>query len=157
MIAPHLGNEFVAGGRSGAQKNFSMALGAVASSGLPRSTIDIDVVHPNYTQRLNFRAVVLLPNRRESECLQGRWYHGTRRLGGPAVRITIVTSRELSHNTARAKEATQAGPVFITDRGRPTHVLLSIEQYRVLSAPAMSLAQAVAMPESEETDLAARV
>ena len=44
--------------------------------------------------------------------------------------ITTVSSREFNQDASRAKKATKDGPVFITDRGRPAHVLLSIEEYR---------------------------
>ena len=43
--------------------------------------------------------------------------------------ITTLTSREFNQDTSRAKKAAARGPVFITDRGRPAHVLLSIEAY----------------------------
>ena len=43
------------------------------------------------------------------------------------MNITSVTSRELNQDVARAKRAAKSGPVFITDRGKPAHVLLSIE------------------------------
>ena len=43
------------------------------------------------------------------------------------MNITSVTSRELNQDVARAKTAAKSGPVFITDRGKPAHVLLSIE------------------------------
>ena len=46
---------------------------------------------------------------------------------------TIVTSLELSLDIARAKKAAKSGPVVITDRGKPAHVLLSIEYYRRLT------------------------
>ena len=39
--------------------------------------------------------------------------------------ITTLSSRELNQDVTRAKKATKAGPVFITDRGKPAHVLLS--------------------------------
>jgi antitoxin (DNA-binding transcriptional repressor) of toxin-antitoxin stability system len=42
---------------------------------------------------------------------------------------TNMSSREFNQDTSRAKKAAQAGPVFITDRGRPGHVLLTIEEY----------------------------
>ena len=41
-----------------------------------------------------------------------------------------VSSREFNQNTSRAKRAAKKGPVFITDRGRPAHVFLTIEEYR---------------------------
>ena len=43
--------------------------------------------------------------------------------------ITTLTGREFNQDTARAKRAARAGPVIITDRGRPAHVLLTIEEY----------------------------
>jgi len=43
---------------------------------------------------------------------------------------TTLTSREFNQDTSRAKKAARRGPVFITDRGRPAHLLLSIEEYR---------------------------
>ena len=36
--------------------------------------------------------------------------------------------------------------MFITDRGRPAHVLLSIEQYQSLVSPAASIVDLLAMP-----------
>ena len=46
---------------------------------------------------------------------------------------TTLTSREFNQDTGRAKTAAKDGPVIITDRGRPAHVLLSIEEYRRLT------------------------
>lgn len=48
------------------------------------------------------------------------------------MKITKLSSREFARAIGRAKKATSAGPVFITDRGKPTHVLLSIDTYRRL-------------------------
>ena len=42
--------------------------------------------------------------------------------------ITTLTSREFNQDTARAKKAAEKGPVFITDHGQPTHVLLGIDE-----------------------------
>lgn len=58
--------------------------------------------------------------------------------------ITTMTSREFNQDTGGAKKAAQRGPVFITDRGRPAHVLLTIEDYRRLAGGNMSLAEALA-------------
>ena len=46
--------------------------------------------------------------------------------------------------TVTAKKAAKRGPVVITDRGRPAHVLLSIEQYQRLAGGGLSLLHAVA-------------
>ena len=40
-----------------------------------------------------------------------------------------MTSRQFSHDTSAAKRAAQAAPVFVTTRGRVTHVMLSVDQY----------------------------
>ena len=47
--------------------------------------------------------------------------------------ITTLSSRDFNQDTGRAKKASARGPVFITDRGKPAHVLLSFEDYRRLS------------------------
>jgi prevent-host-death family protein len=60
--------------------------------------------------------------------------------------VTTLTSREFNQDTSRAKKAAARGPVFITDRGRPAHVLLTIEEYYRLTGGPMSLAQALAQP-----------
>ncbi len=59
--------------------------------------------------------------------------------------ITTVTSRGLNQDVARAKKAAKIGPVFITDRGKPAHVLLSIEDYRRLVGQGRSLTEALSM------------
>ncbi|MDV3258278.1 MAG: type II toxin-antitoxin system Phd/YefM family antitoxin [Sphingomonas sp.] len=46
--------------------------------------------------------------------------------------ITTLSSRDFNSDVARAKKATARGPVFITDRGKPAHVLLSIGAYKRL-------------------------
>ena len=50
--------------------------------------------------------------------------------------ITTLSSRELNQDVSRAKKAAKNGPVFITDRGKPAHVLLSIEEYQRLDKTA---------------------
>ena len=48
--------------------------------------------------------------------------------------ITTLSSRELNQDVTRAKKATKRGPVFITDRGKPAHVLLSFADYQRLTS-----------------------
>jgi prevent-host-death family protein len=48
---------------------------------------------------------------------------------------TRMTSREFNQDTSRAKKAAEKGPVYITDRGRPAHVLLTYEAYEALLGP----------------------
>jgi prevent-host-death family protein len=60
--------------------------------------------------------------------------------------ITTLSSREFNQDASRAKKAAREGPVFITDRGRPAHVLLTIEDYERLTESSLSLARALAQP-----------
>jgi PHD/YefM family antitoxin component YafN of YafNO toxin-antitoxin module len=41
------------------------------------------------------------------------------------MNITTISSREFNQDVSRAKRIAFKGPVFITDRGRPAHVLLT--------------------------------
>ncbi|NPU67767.1 type II toxin-antitoxin system Phd/YefM family antitoxin [Bradyrhizobium sp. 83012] len=63
--------------------------------------------------------------------------------------MTTLTSREFNQDTGRAKKEAAKGPVFITDRGRPAHVLLTIEDYMRLAGGSLSLADALAQPEAD--------
>ncbi len=45
---------------------------------------------------------------------------------------TSMTSRAFNQDTSRAKKMAERGPVYITDRGRPAHVLLSFDAYERL-------------------------
>lgn len=67
--------------------------------------------------------------------------------------ITTLSSREFNQDLSRAKKAALDGPVFITDRGRPAHVLLSIEQYQQLSGGKKKIADLLAMPGAEDIEL----
>ena len=64
--------------------------------------------------------------------------------------ITTFSSRAFNQDSSRAKQAALNGPVFITDRGKPAHVLLSIEDYRRLAGGDMMLLDAVAQPSVED-------
>ena len=61
-----------------------------------------------------------------------------------------MTSREFNQDASKAKRAASDGPVFITDRGRPAHVLLTIEQYRRLVSKEGSIAELLSMPPGAE-------
>ena len=60
--------------------------------------------------------------------------------------ITTLSSREFNQDTSRAKKAAADGPVFITDRGKPAHVLLSIEAYQAITAKHRNIVDALSMP-----------
>ncbi|MGA3264303.1 MAG: type II toxin-antitoxin system Phd/YefM family antitoxin [Terracidiphilus sp.] len=66
--------------------------------------------------------------------------------------ITTLSSREFNQDASRAKKAAKKGPVFITDRGRPAHVLLSIEEYQKIKGKGKSILDLLAMPEAAEIE-----
>lgn len=68
------------------------------------------------------------------------------------MHVTTKTSREFNQDTSGAKKAAQDGPVFITDRGRPAHVLLTIEDYQKLSGTEPSIGDLLAMPGGEDIE-----
>lgn len=67
---------------------------------------------------------------------------------------TTLTSRQFNQDTSGAKRAARDGPVFITDRGEPAHVLLSIKDYRRLTGADLSLAEALAQTGADDVDFA---
>ena len=67
--------------------------------------------------------------------------------------MPTLTSREFNQETSKAKKCADQGPVFITDRGRPSYVLLSIDEYRRLTGTGASVADLLAMPGAEDIEL----
>lgn len=59
--------------------------------------------------------------------------------------ITTLPSRKFQQNASEAQKAAQDGPVVITYRGRPAHVLMSYEDYRRLTGP-RNIVDALSMP-----------
>lgn len=60
--------------------------------------------------------------------------------------ITTLSSRIFNQDIGSAKKAAKSGPVFITDRGKPAHVLLSIDDYQRLTGKHRSIVEALSMP-----------
>lgn len=69
--------------------------------------------------------------------------------------ITTLSSREFNQDTSGAKKAAKRGPVFITDRGRPAHVLLTIEEYQKIVDKHESIVDLLAMPNADEIEFEA--
>jgi prevent-host-death family protein len=67
--------------------------------------------------------------------------------------IITISSREFNQNVSKAKRAAKNGPVFITDRGQPAHVLLSIRDYQQLFGASGKIADLLAMPGTEDIEL----
>jgi len=66
--------------------------------------------------------------------------------------VTKLSSREFNQDTSRAKRAARKGPVFITDRGRPSHVLLTAEEYERITGGQKSIVESLAMPAAAEIE-----
>lgn len=60
--------------------------------------------------------------------------------------MKIVTAREFNQDISKAKRFAASEPVFVTDRGRPTHVLLSIAAYRRLTDEPRSILDLIGAP-----------
>jgi prevent-host-death family protein len=66
--------------------------------------------------------------------------------------ITTFTSREFNQDVSKIKKATIQGPVFITDRGHPAHVLLSIEDYLKLTKTKETIVELLTMSDASDID-----
>jgi prevent-host-death family protein len=67
--------------------------------------------------------------------------------------ITTLSSRQFNQDASKAKKAAEDGPVIITDRGRPAHVLLTFDEYRRITGGRTRIADLLAMPGVEDVDL----
>jgi hypothetical protein len=61
--------------------------------------------------------------------------------------VKSFTSREFNQDVSHAKRVAIYEPVFVTDRGKPTHVLLSIDAYRHLVGKSDTLADLLSVPD----------
>ena len=60
--------------------------------------------------------------------------------------MKVITSRDFNQDVSRAKRAARIEPVFVTDRGTPTHVLMSIEDWQRMNGDRDTLVDLLAMP-----------
>ena len=67
--------------------------------------------------------------------------------------ITTLSSRQFNQDASKAKKAAEAGPVFITDRGRPAHVLLTFGEYQKITGGCTRIADLLAMPGITDVEL----
>lgn len=66
--------------------------------------------------------------------------------------MKLLSSREFNRDVSHAKREARIAPVLITDRGQPTHVLMSIEDFRRFSGENESILDILAMPEAVELE-----
>ena len=68
--------------------------------------------------------------------------------------MKVVSSRDFNQDVSHAKRAARIEPVFITDRGKPTHVLMSIENFKYLTGQTETMVELLAMPDPIDVEAA---
>jgi prevent-host-death family protein len=92
------------------------------------------------------RPVDRLPSKREPTCARGSNGLLELEIEGQAMPVTTaISSRELRRAIAAAKRAAADRPVVITDRGRPSHVLLTYDHYLRLAGTSADIVSLLAM------------
>lgn len=66
--------------------------------------------------------------------------------------MTIISAREFNQDVSAAKRAATQSRVYITDRGRTSHVLLTVEDYQQLAGGRRSLAEALSLDSPDTSD-----
>ena len=59
--------------------------------------------------------------------------------------ITTVTSRELNQDISKVKKVCEVGPVYVTNRGEPTHVMMTFAEYQKLIGNNENIVELLAM------------
>lgn len=67
--------------------------------------------------------------------------------------MKVISSRDFNQDVSQAKRLARLEPVFVTDRGKPTHVLMSIAAFRQLTGATESVVDLLAMPGPAGSDL----
>lgn len=67
--------------------------------------------------------------------------------------ITTFSSRTFNQHINEAKKAAAKGPVIITDRGKPSHVLLNIKDYQRITGNLPKISDLLSLPGVEEIEL----
>ncbi|HEY2709645.1 MAG TPA: type II toxin-antitoxin system Phd/YefM family antitoxin [Caulobacteraceae bacterium] len=65
---------------------------------------------------------------------------------------TTLSARQFNQDSSKVRRAAQDGPVVITDRGRPSLVVMTYQDYQQLTGRGMSLAEALAADDDVEFD-----
>lgn len=61
--------------------------------------------------------------------------------------MKLLSSRAFNQDVSQAKRLAREEPVFVTDRGRPTHVLLDIGTFRQMAGGGETILDLLAMDE----------
>lgn len=71
------------------------------------------------------------------------------------MRSSTLTMEELEQSSGRVAAAAESGPVYITEHGRPSYVLLSFVHYQTLISPQPSIVELLAGPGTEDIEFEA--
>ena len=66
--------------------------------------------------------------------------------------VTTISSEEFKQQVKEAQKASNSGPVFITHDGEPAQVLLSIEEYRQITAKHGTIVDRLVCPDADDID-----
>jgi prevent-host-death family protein len=66
--------------------------------------------------------------------------------------VQTISSREFNQDVGKAKKKAQEHPVIITDRGKPAHVLLSIEQYMRITGSEKNILDLLTMRDAADIE-----
>ncbi|MDB5526693.1 MAG: type toxin-antitoxin system Phd/YefM family antitoxin [Rhizobium sp.] len=66
--------------------------------------------------------------------------------------MTMMSSREFNQDRSKAKKLADDGPVIITDRGKPSHVLMTYDEYLQLAKHRKSIAELISMDADDDID-----
>lgn len=58
----------------------------------------------------------------------------------------------MNHDVSEAKKAAHNGPAVVTDRGKPSHVPMTYDEFQRLTGRRRSLVEALAMPGLSDID-----
>ncbi|MDP5278553.1 type II toxin-antitoxin system Phd/YefM family antitoxin [Sphingomonas sp. DG1-23] len=67
--------------------------------------------------------------------------------------MRVIGSREFNQDVSAAKRLARLEPLFVTDRGKPTHVLMSIDAFRRMSGERESIVDLLALPGARDAAL----
>jgi hypothetical protein len=67
--------------------------------------------------------------------------------------MKVIGSREFNQDVSAAKRLARLEPLFVTDRGRPTHVLMSIQTFRQMTGQRESIVDLLAMPALPDAEI----
>jgi prevent-host-death family protein len=64
--------------------------------------------------------------------------------------MTTISAREFNHDVSAAKRAAAHEPLIITERGTPSYVLLSIDEFRRLTGQERGIVEWLSMDDDVE-------